>query len=178
MDGGTDIRNRVNESRGLLKKIQLLVPGFRGYRQLEDLRVADELLRRQVASQLQAGESSIRSARSAIAARGDYGSLQPVASLLSKLQLLEGEITHAEQGYSGISPAIRMDQSKLESLYDYDYAFISSASKFSSDVASFPLSSLTGNDLIARITLLSGEVDEIKGKWNARITAVENIKVV
>jgi hypothetical protein len=178
MDDGPDIRTGVDDSRGLLKKIQLLVPGFRGYRQLEDLRVADELLRRQVASQLQAGENGIRSARSAIAARGDYNSLQPLASLLSKLQLLEGEIIHAEQGYSGISPSVRMDQTRLSSLYDYDYAFISSASKFSSDAAAMPLGSLTGSELTARISLLAAEVDEIRVKWEARITAVENIKVV
>ena len=44
-----DIRNQVDDSRGVLKRLQLLIPGFRGYRQLEDLRVADALLRKQVA---------------------------------------------------------------------------------------------------------------------------------
>ena len=48
----TDLRNKVEEDRGLLKKIQLGIPGFRGYRQKEDLRIADSLLRMQVADLL------------------------------------------------------------------------------------------------------------------------------
>ncbi|MBX8644376.1 MAG: hypothetical protein KIY12_06625 [Thermoplasmata archaeon] len=178
MADAPDIRESVDESRGLLKKLQLIVPGFRGYRQLEDLRAADELLRRQVAGQLKRGENRIMDARSAIAFRGDYGHLQAVASLLSKLQLLEGDIMHAEQGYTGISPSIRMDQSKISSLYDFDYAFISSAAKFASDADSLSLPSLAGNDLLQAISRLSAEIDEIREKWSARMAAVQNIEVV
>ena len=43
-----DIRNDVEDNRSILKKIQLLVPGFSGYRQKEDIRIADQLLRSQV----------------------------------------------------------------------------------------------------------------------------------
>ena len=49
----TDLRNKVEDDRGLLKKIQLAIPGFRGYRQKEDLRIADSLLRIQIADLLQ-----------------------------------------------------------------------------------------------------------------------------
>ena len=59
-----DIRGEVDESRGLLKKIQLVIPGFKGYRQLDDLRVADALLRKQVSSLLQVSESKLQDARS------------------------------------------------------------------------------------------------------------------
>jgi len=39
----TDLRTKVEEDRGLLKKIELFLPGFRGYRKKEDLRAADSL---------------------------------------------------------------------------------------------------------------------------------------
>ena len=127
----TDIRKQVVDSRGLLKKIQLVVPGFRGYRELEDLRSADELLRRQVALLLQKGLSNLRDGRRKLVEKGDYTSLEPVASLISRLQQLEGEVEHAEQGYSGISPMIRVGEDTLNSLYDYDFAFVDTASKLS-----------------------------------------------
>ena len=44
-DNSPDIRGTVEDNRGLLKKIQIIVPGFSGYREKEDLRAADELLR-------------------------------------------------------------------------------------------------------------------------------------
>jgi len=47
-----DIRDRVEQDRGLLKKIQLVIPGYAGYRRREDIRAADNLLRIQLANQL------------------------------------------------------------------------------------------------------------------------------
>lgn len=39
-----DLRSKVEDDRGMLTKIQLGIPGFRGYRQKEDLRIADSRL--------------------------------------------------------------------------------------------------------------------------------------
>ena len=47
-----DLRSKVEDDRGLLKKIELLIPGFRGYREREDLRAADSLLRQQLAGRV------------------------------------------------------------------------------------------------------------------------------
>jgi hypothetical protein len=47
-----DLRERVKEDRGLLKKLEMAIPGFRGYRKREDLRIADSLLRKQLANNL------------------------------------------------------------------------------------------------------------------------------
>src|SRR5580693_2911489 len=38
-----DIRQKVDGDRGFLKRLQLLIPGFRGYRQAEDVRASDSL---------------------------------------------------------------------------------------------------------------------------------------
>ncbi len=173
-----DLRNRVEDSRGLLKKIQLVVPGFRGYRQLEDLREADELLRRQVVQMLQGTESLVKQARTNMVNNGDYGNLQPAASLLSKMQMLEGDIMHAEQGYSGISPAIRVKQQTLDALYEYDYAFIASASLLKSTADAAGIASLSGDNLNSELAKLSVMADDIRSSLSKRMEAVENIKVV
>ena len=47
-----DLRDRVTEDRGLLKKIQMAIPGYRGYRIREDLRIADSMLRLQIADRM------------------------------------------------------------------------------------------------------------------------------
>ena len=47
-----DIRQRVAQDQGALKRLQMLVPGFRGYRQGEDIRDADAILRLQIADKL------------------------------------------------------------------------------------------------------------------------------
>lgn len=171
----TDIRKQVEDSRGLLKKIQLVIPGFRGYRELEDLRAADELLRRQVALSLQKGLNSLREGRRTLVEKGDYTYLERVASLISRLQQLEGQVEHAEQGYSGISPVIRVGQDTLNSLYDYDFAFIDTASKLSSGCE---IAGAVGTDGFEG--LLDGVDNAIAGFKSAfdnRIRAVEKIQV-
>lgn len=172
----TDIRKQVVDSRGLLKKIQLVVPGFRGYRELEDLRSADELLRRQVAIILQKGLSSLRDGRRKLVEQGDYTALEPVASLISRLQQLEGEVEHAEQGYSGISPMIRVGEDTLNSLYDYDFAFVDTASKLSD---SCDLSSTAGGtpEMQGKIDDITSKLTDFKTAFEKRLEVVEKIQI-
>ena len=48
----TDLRDKVESDRGIIKMIQLVIPGYRGYRIKEDLRIADRLLREELANRL------------------------------------------------------------------------------------------------------------------------------
>jgi len=61
-----DIRQRVKEDQGILKKIQMFVPGFRGYRQREDLRDADRMLRDQLAKKRGGQREVLAGARSLV----------------------------------------------------------------------------------------------------------------
>ncbi len=172
-----DIRNEVDNSRGLIKKIQLVVPGFRGYRQLEDLRAADELLRKQVASYLQIAESKLQDFRTSLSTSGNFQYLTQVASALSRLQQFEGELLHSEQGYTGFSPMIRIDAQKLNALYEYDYTFLQSASEM---VNLSDWSALSGDfsaqDLQQKLTSLVSAIQKMKNSWEQRIITVEEIK--
>ena len=172
-----DIRNEVDESRGVLKKLQLLIPGFRGYRQLEDLRVADALLRKQVSSYLENSLSKLHDFRSALATSGNYQYLIQVSSEVSRLQQFQGELLHSEQGYSGISPAIRIDMQKLNALYEYDYTFLQGASDMLrlSDMSSLDLSSQ--QDVSKRLSDLDAAVKTMKTAWEQRLLKVQEIKL-
>ncbi|MBI5001467.1 MAG: hypothetical protein HZB92_08105 [Euryarchaeota archaeon] len=115
-----DIRQRVEEDRGLLKRIQLLIPGFSGYRKREDLRQADSILRIQVADRLKLARSRMEEVRQALTDNYQVKALEPLGRAIFEAQELEGMIRHAEQGYSGFSPAIRVEESELNILYNYD----------------------------------------------------------
>ena len=122
-----DIRNQVNASRGPQKNLELLIPGLRNYRKLEDLRVADDMLRNQVADKLDAAKANLEGIRKQMASAGDFTNLTNVGSLISQLQQMAGEVRHAEQGYSGWVASVTIDQNRLNQLYDYDYDFVASA---------------------------------------------------
>lgn len=168
--GNPDIRSAVDNSRGLLKKIQLVIPGYRGYRRLEDLRAADELLRNQISVILQQALNALQSERMKLVAEDDFGKLTLVGSGISIVQEFQGELLHSQQGYSGISPAIRVDESKLGNLYDYDLKFldISARIKELSDFSS-------ASNLSDALGKLSEEVNNARSAWEARMAAIEKI---
>ena len=114
-----DIRQTVDQDRGVLKRLQLLVPGFRGYREGEDIRAADSLLRRQVADKVKSARTTMENSRAALTNAKQFAALNDLAPLIADLMRLEGQIRFAEQGYTGISPAVRANPPQLDRLYEY-----------------------------------------------------------
>ena len=119
-----DIRKRVEGDRGLLKRIQLAIPGFAGYRRKEDLRASDNVLRIQLAKRLGEVRDGLEECRRALIAGYSTDQLEDIGGLVNKFQAVEGKVRHAEQGYSGISPPIRIEEGTLDHLYEYDWAMI------------------------------------------------------
>ncbi len=126
-----DIREKVEEDRGLIKKIQLKIPGYAGYRRREDIRNADILLRNQVADQIKQVRSQLEGVRDDMAAAGKYQGLQPVGNLIFLMQATEGKVRHAEGGYSGISANVRVEEPELDKLYEYDYSMLTGLDQLS-----------------------------------------------
>ena len=166
--GNPDIRSEVEKNRRLLKKIQVHLPLFKGYRQLEDLREADELLRKQISDILVGSLHNLQDKRMSMVNEGKFNELTSLASEISRIQEFQGEVLHAQQGYSGISPAIRMDESRLNSLYEYDLKLLDSSQKI------LELSNVTSSpDLAASLKSLSETVESAKNYWRARMAKVQ-----
>ncbi len=176
-----DLRQRVDNDRGVLKRLQLLVPGFRGYRQAEDIREADALLRLQVADKMKNARTTIENSRSALSNAGGYAVLTDMAPLLADLMRLEGSIRHAEQGYTGISPAVRINPQQLDRLYEYDYGFAAAGDQLSQTIAPLPGLASGANANLAQVeTLIAtarSQVNQLDQAFKARIQAIEGIRV-
>ncbi|MCK4367392.1 MAG: hypothetical protein KAW84_05540 [Thermoplasmata archaeon] len=129
-----DLRERVEEDRGLLKRIQLLVPGFAGYRRREDIRAADNMLRILIADRLRDLRSKAEKCRASLVETYETKNLEKLGNLLSSFQAVEGKLRHAEQGYSGISPAIRVDVRELNMLYEYDLSLLEGVERMDTEL--------------------------------------------
>ena len=175
--GNPDIRQQVEDNRGLAKKLQLLIPGLRGYRSKEDIRVSDELLRNQVADRLDRAKGNLELLRKQVASSGDMTNLTGVGSLISQVQALSGEVRHAAQGYAGWVAPIRIDEGKLNKLYDYDYSFVSAVFQLDDATSSGNLNydSAAPNSIQASLGQLSKTVADIRQKWSLRTETIQGI---
>lgn len=168
----SDIRKEIDDNRGVTKKLELLIPGLKGYRKYDDLRVADDILRHQVADKLDQAKGNLETIRKQMAMAGDVSNIVNIGSLISQLQELEGKVLYAQQGYAPLVASIRIDDKKLNELYDYDYGFVNAA---------FTLASLTAgitydpNTIKSQIQAVTSAIDDFKKKWNIRIEAIEGI---
>ena len=175
--GSPDIRQQVEANRGLAKKLELLIPGLRGYRSKEDIRVSDELLRNQVADRLDKVRDNLQQLRKQVASSNDFTNLTSVGSLISQVQTLSGEVRHAGQGYAGWVAPIQITDDKLNKLYDYDYSFVTAV--FQLDDATSPgklaYDSSTPNAIQAAMGGFVREVADIRQKWSQRMEAIEGI---
>ncbi|MFI5415420.1 MAG: zinc-ribbon domain-containing protein [Candidatus Lutacidiplasmatales archaeon] len=172
-----DIRGRVDEDRGFLKKVQLLLPGFRGYRQGEDDRAADSILRLQVADRVHRAATVVTTARASLANSGDFAHLNDLAQIASDLSVLEGQIRHGEQGYTGISPATRMNTTALDRLYEYDYGFVEAADSLTQALAPLNVPSPSPAAAADGIQSARNMIRQLQAAFQARTKAVQGIQV-
>ncbi|MFZ1022512.1 MAG: zinc ribbon domain-containing protein [Thermoplasmata archaeon] len=174
-----DLRQRVDEDRGTLKRLQLLVPGYRGYRLGEDSREADSILRLQVADKVHASVVTIQNCRAQLTQASQFQALTELAPILSELMRLEGEIRHAEQGYTGISPAVRITPQNQDKLYEYDYGFAQASDQVTQTLA--PLATLAsqsnGVAVTALVATVRGQVNQLDQAFRARLRVIENVNL-
>jgi hypothetical protein len=131
-----DLREKVKEDRGLIKKIELAIPGFRGYRKREDLRIADSLLRKQLADDLKGLGTEIEGCRRDIIRNKEIDVLEDVARIVNNIQLTENKIRHAEQGYTGISADYRIKEEELDNMYEWDLSLLDNIVKIRESIDS------------------------------------------
>jgi hypothetical protein len=105
--------------------------------------------------------------------------LPPVASLLSQVQQLSGEVRHAQQGYSALVPTIKIDETKLNSLYANDYNFVSSAVDLVN--LTFPANlvydTTAPSSVQMQLSRIRDALRDFKEKWTVRIETIEKILV-
>lgn len=175
--GNPDIRQQVEDNRGISKKLQLLIPGLRGYRNKEDIRVSDELLRNQVADRLDKVKGNLEQVRKQVATAGDLTNLTSIGSLISQVQALSGEVRHAAQGYAGWVAPIRIDEGKLNKLYEYDYSFVSEVFQLDDATSGLTYDNTAPNSIQASVGQFSKTVADIRQKWSLRMETIEGIAI-
>ena len=150
-----DLRKRVAEDRSFLKKLELAIPGFRGYRKREDRRIADSLLRKQVADRLRECTRTAEEIREALASQMELDMIRDAGNLVNKLDAVESKVRHAEQGYSGVAPDIKVLEKEIERLYEFDYHLIQEVEKLKNLLDS------------AKESVMLGDMDGFKTQMNA-----------
>ena len=176
-ENNPDLREKIVENRGTWKKLQLKIPGLREYRSLEDLRAADQLLRKQVSDNLNESKNKIEDLRKTVTAKGDFSNLTLIGNTISHIQQISGVLQHSQQGSAGISPNIRIDDGVLNKLYEYDYNFVNTAEQIFSSCSGSTSEYNSGKSVQEITTKINSMLDDLDHSWTQRLESVEKILV-
>ncbi|MEW5761436.1 MAG: hypothetical protein AB1779_11795 [Candidatus Thermoplasmatota archaeon] len=174
-----DIRERVEEDRGLLKKLQLHIPGFSGYRKREDIRAADNILRIQLAERLGKVREGLEECRRTLVSNYETKNLEKIGNLINKFKGVEGRVRHAEQGYSGISATIRIEERELDKLYEYDYSMLTSIMDLESYIPILKSDTESGNNekVSEGIKSITSKLNDFENTFKSRINKITGVEV-
>lgn len=174
-----DLRERVTEDRGLLKKLELAIPGFRGYRKREDLRIADSLLRKQLANNLGKIREKMELARQDLTKKMEMDLIDNMASLMNNITSTENRVRHAEQGYSGISADFNVREDELNKIYEWDLNLLSDLENLSNSASTLQSTIGTGNntEINQKINEVENEIREFNSLFDKRIQSIADLGV-
>jgi hypothetical protein len=171
-----DIRQKVEEDRGLLKKIQLIIPGYRGYRIREDLRDSDKILRLELNKRLglqhrQLDEFRLDLVRSAPMSKN----LELLGGIVNQYKKVEGLVAHGEAGYSGISADIRIGAEELNHLYDYDLSMMENINFIDQSLGDLKSSIDSGDEKSIKDSLstVKMRITGLEEKFSKRIAVIQ-----
>jgi len=166
----SDLRDNVAEDRGVIKRIQLIFPGYHGYRINEDLRDADVILKDELYKRILNCISKLKEAEQSLVRNGIFKNLDYIGSVRSKMQTVAEAVKHHAAGYTGISPPVRVDARKISSLYDLDMKIFNDIMTMEKEIDSVLKSSVSGNGDFSELSRVDEIVGEISSLNSSRDT--------
>jgi len=139
-----DLFDRITGSRNLLEKIVNFVPGFKGYMDRNARRDADKLLRETIAAKLEQQWLRISELQRQLIADGGIDSVDDLEAAAIKLRTLIDRVRTAAYGYAGFFDAVKVGETELERLYQFDEALVDRAVQLASAVDN--ISASVGSD--------------------------------
>ncbi|MCL7475842.1 MAG: hypothetical protein M8352_07350 [ANME-2 cluster archaeon] len=173
-----DLRSKVEEDRGIVKQIELLIPGFHGYREREDIRAADSLLRQQLANKMKEINCIFEQCREELGRAMDLMLISDMGNIIKFSRLIENRIRHAEQGYTGISADFRIEEEELNTMYEWDLALLQTIDSIHT-MAGELLNSILVDDGTAsqKMRILKNTLNEFNSTLNKRMTKIAGLEV-
>ncbi len=174
-----DIRERVEEDRGILKKIQNVIPGFRGYRRREDLRDADRMLRQQVSEKLGTERRGLEECRGLLIQSYSMKEMDLVGGIINQFKKVEGLVAYSETGYSGIAADIAIKEDEMDRLYEFDAAMIDHITAINASIESLRNSIVAADEPTAHKDLMNikARITDFEDQFNRRMNVIQGIEV-
>jgi len=116
------ILDDARAGQNFLERLMNAIPGFKGYRDKELRRDTDRLLREHLAGRLDECKRSLNEVANAATRGGSLDVINDIETARKRLDKLANRVRYAQRGYAGLFDAVKVDEAKLEQVYQFDLA--------------------------------------------------------
>ena len=120
----SDMYSKITEDRNFLEELASKIPGFSGYKEREDRRIADKLLRDTIARRYEEQWSRVADLERQLIEAGGIEHVDRLEAAALKLRTFIDQMKTASYGYSGFFDAVKVNEKELAALYAYDNALL------------------------------------------------------
>ena len=157
------ILDKARAAQNALERLMNSIPGFKGYREHDLRRDADRLQREHLSARLDESKRSLDRVAAAITRGGALDAINDVETARKRIDKVANRIRYAERGYSGFFDAIKVDETVLARVYQFDMGLVEDvdgvrAGATAATEAAEPRPALQG--LIGRIDALDARLSE------------------
>jgi len=154
-----------------LSNLAHLIPGFAGYKAVEDRRTADKQLRAIIGERLTTIKDRLDRVVDGISRSGNLDGLALVDQTGRRLERLIDRMRFADYGYSAVFDRVQLGDPELARLYQYDAAIMNELGSFDSAVAG--VEAATGDP--AKLTQALATFDALTAEFDRRFEARQHL---
>ena len=169
------VENQMNKNRSLVEKIGLYIPIYRGYKEKNLRRDEDRAVRSEVALVLERAKLDLATIQRATL--DDLDLMRDSERIRAKIDKYHVDVKKAVNGYSSFHTSIKILESELDALIEWDAKLVDDAILLKEETAEIVkmIDNDTGN---LKVTLRSLEItaDRLIENYNGRESVMKGFK--
>jgi hypothetical protein len=118
------ILDKARAGQNALERLMNSIPGFKGYRERDLRRDADRLQREHLALRLEEAKKALNRIAADLTRGGDLDVINDVETARKRLDKVANRVRYAERGYSGFFDAVKVDETVLARVYQFDMGLL------------------------------------------------------
>ncbi len=173
-----DFRQTVEDAMGGFETLVKKIPGYSGYKEKEQRREADALLREHLAREFEAQWTRMNDLKTQMLIGPAMAQLDDMGRASRKLQTLIDKIKAAAQGYAGFFDAVKVKEEQLNALYNFDNQMLDNVGSVAQKIDAIQTALDNQEDVSAPVRDLDKLISEMITTFNKRNDAILDVIIV
>jgi hypothetical protein len=151
-----------------LSNLASYIPGFAGYKGVEDRRIADKQLRAVIGERLAKIKGRLDGVTDTLSRSGDMENLALIDQSGRRMEKLIDRMRFADYGYAAVFDRVQMGETELTRIYQYDAGLMQELGVFDDSTSEVEQASNDATHLKAALAKLDALTSEFDRRFDAR----------